>query len=301
MTDDAGRVHSFDAAVIATGVRARTLDTLSNGRPHVLRTMTDAVRLRERLQPGTRLVVVGEASSALRPQLTAVALGVDVIVIEPTLHPLSNRLGMKTSDRLMELHVTHGVSLRLGVSVVSSSTDADGTWTLTLTDQSTVHADEVLVSVGSVPETDWLSGSGLQIDNGVVCDASCQAAPHVWAVGDVARWWDGRQQAFMRLEHRTNAIEQADAVAKGILGIHRDAYEPVPFFWTDHFDARIQLAGTFSEDSSETLIDIDSAKGSTITLFHRDDQLTAVLGWSAPKDFQKYRRQLILEHAERSV
>jgi len=154
------------------------------------------------------------------------------------------------------------------------------------------------VAVGSVPQTDWLANSGLDISSGVTCDAMCRAAPHVWAVGDVARWWDNRYQALIRLEHRTNAIEQAHVVAKGILGVGRDAYQPVPFFWTDHFDARIQLAGMFSADLSETLIEIDSARNSTITLFHRDDQLAAVLGWNAPREVQKYRRQLLLEQAE---
>ncbi|WP_406724501.1 FAD-dependent oxidoreductase [Streptomyces sp. GD-15H] len=298
ITDDTGRTHRFDAAVIATGVRPRMLDALSAGQPHVLRTVSDAVGLRERLQPGIRLVVVGGGFLGLETAATALELGVDVTVIEPNPHPLSDRLGMNASARLIDLHRSRGTDLRLGVSVASSSRDGHGTWTLELTDHSTVTADDVLVAVGSVPQTDWLVESGLGISNGVVCDATCQAAPHVWAVGDVARWWDDRHQAHVRLEHRTNAIEQADAVARGILGVHRDAYQPVPFFWTDHFDARIQLAGRFTPDSSETLIDVDPAKGSNITLFHRDGRLTAVLGWSAPKDFQTYRRQLLQEHAD---
>jgi NADPH-dependent 2,4-dienoyl-CoA reductase/sulfur reductase-like enzyme len=298
VTDDTGRTHRFDAAVIATGVRPRMLDTLSAGQPHVLRTVSDAVALRARLRPGTCLAVVGGGFLGLETAATALELGVDVVVIEPNPHPLSDRLGMNASARLIDLHRSRGTDLRLGVSVAGSSRDEQGAWTLELTDQSTVTADDVLVAVGSVPQTDWLANSGLDISSGVTCDAMCRAAPHVWAVGDVARWWDNRYQALIRLEHRTNAIEQAHVVAKGILGVGRDAYQPVPFFWTDHFDARIQLAGMFSADLSETLIEIDSARNSTITLFHRDDQLAAVLGWNAPREVQKYRRQLLLEQAE---
>ncbi|WGX95310.1 NAD(P)/FAD-dependent oxidoreductase [Nocardioides sp. L-11A] len=300
ITDDAGRTHPFDAAVIATGVRPRMLDALSAGRPHVLRTVSDATALRARLRPGTRLAVVGGGFLGLETAATALELGVDVVVVEPSTLPLSDRLGRTASARLVDLHRSRGTDFRLGVSVAGSSRDEQGVWTLELTDHSTVTAEDVLVAAGSVPQTDWLAGSGLDISSGVRCDAMCRAAPHVWAVGDIARWWDDRHQAHIRLEHRTNAIEQADVVAKGILGVRREAYRPVPFFWTDHFDARIQLAGTYSADLTETLIEIDSARESTITLFQRDDRLAAVLGWNAPREIQKYRRQLLLEQADRS-
>ncbi|MGW8813020.1 NAD(P)/FAD-dependent oxidoreductase [Gordonia terrae] len=292
--DEFGRHHEFDALVVATGVRPRSLDVLQDGHPHVLRTVADAERLRQALRPGKRLAVVGGGFLGLETAATARQLGAEVVVIEPTEHPLSNRLGADISARLLALHRERGVELRPGTSVSSGKWDSStAQWTLDLSDGDSIPADEVLVAIGSVPQTDWLANSGIRLDNGVMCDARSQAAPGVWAVGDVASWWDERRHAHVRLEHRTNATEQARAVAGAIMG-KVEPYRPVPFFWTDHFEVRIQVAGVIGAGAIGVPVEPESSSdASTTLLFHEGDTLSAVLGWNSPREVSKYRQQLL--------
>ncbi|WP_213576527.1 FAD/NAD(P)-binding oxidoreductase [Rhodococcus sp. USK13] len=294
VNDEMGREHGFDALVIATGVRPRRLNALRGGEPHVLRTLADADRLRKALREGTRLVVIGGGFLGLETAATARALGAQVTVIEPALHPLANRVGMETSSRLLALHRDRDVELRTGTTVVDGQWDTSSeTWTLQLSDESTIDADEVLVAIGSIPQTEWLEGTDIKLNNGVICDSHSRAALGVWAVGDVACWWDDRRESHVRLEHRTNATEQARAVAGAIMG-NPEPYRPVPFFWTDHFGVRIQVAGLIPPEVSGTPVDLDShQRDSSAILFHEGDELSAVLGWNAPREVSRYRQLLL--------
>lgn len=296
--DEGGRDYEFDALVIATGVRPRPLDTLKGGEPHVLRTLADADRLRKALREGTKFVVIGGGFLGLETAATARVLGAEVTVIEPTPHPLATRIGMETSSRLLALHRDKGVELRTGTTVSDGQWDASSeTWTLQLSDDSTIEADEVLVAIGSIPQTEWLEGSDIKLQNGVLCDSLSQAAAGVWAVGDVACWWDERCENHVRLEHRTNATEQARAVAGAIMG-KLEPYKPVPFFWTDHFGVRIQVAGIIPPEASGAPVEMESQRDASVILFHKGDELSAVLGWNAPREVSRYRRQLLNESRE---
>ncbi|PBC35628.1 FAD-dependent oxidoreductase [Rhodococcus sp. ACS1] len=295
VVDDTGLEYPYEAAVIATGVRPRPLPAVSTGTPHVLRTISDARRLKDCLRAGKRLLIVGAGFLGLEAAGTAVRLGAHVTVVETALFPLSSRLGITTSNRLLALHGTNGIDLRLGVAVEDARIANSNVWTVDLSDGETIEADEVLVAIGSIPVTEWLDGSGVDIDNGVVCDSSCQAVPGVWAAGDVARWWDVRHEKHIRTEHRTNATEQAQFVASAILGKKR-SYVPVPFFWTDQYDVRIQVAGHIPEGAVEEVLESGSHEDSTISLFHKDGTLTGVLGWNAPREVSKYRRELLAQN-----
>jgi 3-phenylpropionate/trans-cinnamate dioxygenase ferredoxin reductase subunit len=162
-----------------------------------------------------------------------------------------------------------------------------------LTDGRTVPADVVLVAIGGVPCTEWLAGSGLLVDGGLVCDEFCRAAPGVWAAGDVARWLHRGLGRHVRLEHRTNATEMGQAVARGITGT-LSPYVPTPFFWTDHYDdARIQVAGVITPDSTATVVSGAADGESFVSLFHQGDRLVAALGWNSPRELGAHRRDLI--------
>ncbi len=193
-----------------------------------------------------RVVVVGAGFIGSEVAATCRLRGLDVTVLEALPAPLVRGLGPVLGMVCGELHRDHGVDLRLGVGVAGF----DGTARVErvrLDDGSAIDADVVVVGVGVGPVTDWLEGSGLQIDNGVVCDETLLAAPGVVAAGDVTRWpnplFDGE---LMRLEHWTNAAEQGVAAARRLLygdGAAPEPFAPVPFVWSDQYDRKIQTVG----------------------------------------------------------
>ncbi|NUT91392.1 MAG: FAD-dependent oxidoreductase, partial [Saccharothrix sp.] len=238
-----------DAVVLATGVRPRKLpgqERLSG--VHVLRTLDDSLALRADLLRAARVVVVGDGVLGAETAATARGLGLDVTLVGPLRAPLELQLGPHAAGVLGGLHLSRGVRLvRAAVSGLVGESRVSG---VLLETGEELPADVVVVALGVAPNTEWLEGSGLVLDNGIVCDARCRAADGIYAVGDVARWQHERFGSI-RLENRTNATEQAGAVADNILGEDR-VYAPVPFFWTDQFDARIHLHGV-STDSVEVV------------------------------------------------
>ncbi|MFF2940471.1 NAD(P)/FAD-dependent oxidoreductase [Streptomyces niveus] len=287
-----GRALRADALVVATGTRPRTLPGQS-GRAgvHVLRTLDDALALRAGLLDATRLVVVGDGVLGAEIAATARTMGLDVTLAGPQHAPMAGQLGHGVADLLAELHTAHGIRLRLGAGVRALAGSAGAVTGVSLDNGEVLPADLVVVAIGADPVTDWLRGSGLRIDNGLVCDSRCRAADGVYAVGDVARWHHDQLGALLRLENRTNAGEQAMAVAANILGGDR-AYTPVPYFWTDQFDTKIQVHGVVPAGAGAemTVVDGDPATGRFVARYRSEGRVTGVLGWNMPKQ-TRLRRQ----------
>ncbi|GAB3161947.1 FAD-dependent oxidoreductase [Myceligenerans halotolerans] len=294
VTTASGRVLAPDAVVVATGLRPRTLpgqEGLSG--VHVLRGLDDSLALREDLLSATRVAVVGDGVLGAEIAATACGLGVDVTMIGPQPAPLAAQFGPLVAGLLADLHTGRGVRLHLGTGVDALVGDQGRVTGVRLSDGSLVQADTVVVAVGAAPVTEWLEGSGLRLDNGVVCDAYCRAAEGIYAVGDVARWLHHRDGTLMRLENRTNATEQAIAVAAGILG-EGEPYTPVPYLWTDQFDVKIQVFGSVGADAETVVVDGDPKDGRFVALYGRDGRVCGVLGWNMPKR-TRLRRGLIVE------
>ncbi|MEU5875513.1 FAD-dependent oxidoreductase [Glycomyces sp. NPDC047369] len=293
VTTENGRVLAADAIVIATGIRARTLPGAAGlGGVHVLRTIEDALRLKGELAQAKRLVVVGDGVLGAEIAATASTLGPDVTLVGPQAAPMELQLGPGVAKHLAELHTERGVGLRPGVGVAGLE-ERDGRVTGVRLDSGDVlPADAVVVSIGSIPVTEWLTGSGLRIDNGIVCDANCLAAEGIWAVGDVARWHHAGLGRSLRLENRTNATEQAAAVAANILGAGQP-YKPVPYFWTDQFDAKIQVYGLPSVDGELDVLEGDPASRRFVAAYRTEDRITGVVGWSMPKQARQHRQSLV--------
>ena len=243
---------------------------------HVLRTLDDANRLRQELKPGTRLLVVGAGFVGLETAATARKLGASVTVMEPLEHPLASRLGSFAAERLLELHRSRGVDVLVGTSA-TTLVEHGATKHVVISTGERLKADVVLVAVGSVPCTEWLEASGVTVDNGVVCDEFSRAAQNVWAAGDVARWHHVSYGRSMRVEHRTNATEQGQHVAAGISG-DLEPYTPVPFFWSDHFGVKVQLAGVVTPDAVETHVNVAGRDGSSFASSMKASD------WSGPSD-----------------
>jgi NADPH-dependent 2,4-dienoyl-CoA reductase/sulfur reductase-like enzyme len=297
-----GRALRADAVVIATGLRPRMLpggDELAG--VHVLRTLHDALGLRAALQAGVKngacLVVVGDGVLGAEIAATARSVGLDVTLAGPQPRPLAMQLGPLVSGLLADLHTEHGVRLKLGTGV-DRIIGNDGKVTgVRLHGGEVLPADLVVVAVGAAPETDWLKGSGLTLDNGVVCDPSCRAADGVYAAGDVARWHHEALGTTLRLENRTNASEQAGAVAAAILG-GTEPYAPVPYMWTDQHGVKIQVHGTLHADAEVTIADGDpepdeQGKRRFVARFRHGDRVTGVVGWNMPKQTIQRRREIL--------
>jgi NADPH-dependent 2,4-dienoyl-CoA reductase/sulfur reductase-like enzyme len=297
--DDGDRVV-FDGLVLATGSAPRMLpDTPDLDGLFVLRTVDDALAIRAQLDSSPRVVVVGAGFIGSEVAATCRLRGLDVTVLEALPAPLVRGLGPVLGMVLGELHRDHGVDLRLGVGV----SGFDGTKRVErvrLDDGSHVDADLVVVGVGVGPVTGWLEGSGLQIDNGVVCDETLLAAPGVVAAGDITRWpnplFGGE---LMRLEHWTNASEQGVAAARRLLhgdGAAPQPFAPVPFVWSDQYDRKIQTAGHFRGDDEMAVVHGSLDERRFVAVFGRAGRLVGALGFSMPAKLMQYRR-LIGEQA----
>ncbi|GAA5015707.1 FAD-dependent oxidoreductase [Actinopolymorpha pittospori] len=291
---ESGRTLCADSIVVATGLAPRTLPGQENlAGVHVLRTFDDALALRSALPTCSRLVVVGEGVLAAEIAATARKLGVTVAMTGPQPAPLAAQLGPLAAGLLAELHAERGVSLRLGTAA-SGLAGGDGRVTgVRLATGEVLPADLVVVAVGAAPVTDWLAGSGLCLDNGVVCDSRCQAARGIYAAGDVARWHHEGLDDLVRLENRTNATEQAVAVAANILGADLP-YKPVPYLWTDQYDTRIQVFGTPRPEDDVTVVDGAVGDRRFVALCRRDGAVTGVLGWNMPKQTRLRRQELLV-------
>ncbi|MFL6022005.1 MAG: NAD(P)/FAD-dependent oxidoreductase [Marmoricola sp.] len=292
----ATRTLTADQIVIATGSTARPLP----GQPeltglHTFRTLDDALALRADLLAARRLVVVGEGVLGCEIAATATGLGLEVTMTGPQQLPMGLQLGTFVGGLLGRLHQEAGVRLRLGEGV-SGFTEVGGKVSgVSLVGGDTLPADVVVVAVGARPATDWLADSGLELSDGVVCDEFCRAAPGIYAVGDVARWSHAGLGRSLRLENRTNAVEQSAAVAEAILGAPV-RYAPVPYFWTDQLGAKIQVHGSISAEAQATVVDGDVEDRRFVVRYQVGDDVTAVLGWNMPKQ-SRLRRQEITTSA----
>ena len=284
-----GERLAFDELVIATGVRPRTLEVLPDA--VVLRTLTDCISLRDRLLAQQELVIVGAGFIGLEVAASARKLGAHVTIVEPMTHPLASRIGSATADKLLSLHRAAGVDFHLGVGVTEARTDPNGNRTVVLSDGTHLPGELVLVAIGCSPVTEWLADTAIDTSDGVLCDEFGRAAPGVWAVGDVARWQHPGYGLPIRVEHRQNAAEQGGLVARSITG-SLAPLATVPYFWTDQYDVKIQVAGRITPTATPTIVEGSIDDESLVMLFEDGGRPSAVLGWNAAKAMLPYRREL---------
>ncbi|MFD8814958.1 NAD(P)/FAD-dependent oxidoreductase [Streptomyces sp. NPDC059627] len=291
LTLSTGDELAYDKLVIATGVRPRRL---AFGQEldgvHTLRTLPDALAFRADLASARSVVVVGAGFMGSEVAAVASGTGADVTVVDPLPAPMIRQFGPWLGGLVAQLHAGHGVRMRLGVGVtgLSGTSRVDG---VELADGTVLPADVVLVAIGSVPNTDWLVGSGLSLTDGVDCDSSCRAAPNVAAAGDVASWTHPVHGRRTRVEHRMNATEQGVAAARTLLG-KGEPYAPIPYFWTDQYDVRIQAYGDFPAGAVPSLAAGDIRADRFAAVYASDGRITGVLGWNLPRDTRRLRARI---------
>lgn len=288
--DDASFV-GYDELVIATGARARQLpgtDGLAGA--HLLRTIEDASGLRDELSEGSQLLVVGGGFLGAETAATARQLGCAVTLVTDLATPLSDVLGAQVGEALTAVHRERGVRIEQGT--VAELTSQHGRVTgARLHDGREIAADVVLVSIGAIPNTAWLEGSGIRLDNGVVCDEAGRAGPGVWAAGDVASWWNPQLGRQVRIEHRTNATEQGMAVARGLLGGAPPAAS-VPYVWSDQYDLKVQIFGMPGGADQFALVDGDIAERKFAALCGRNGYVCAAVGVNMVRPLRALRKHV---------
>lgn len=289
---DGARVEA-DSIVLATGTEARRLP-FGQGLTGVLelRNLGDARRLRRAVQDAKRVVVVGAGFIGMEVAASCRQLGLDVAVVEPLEAPLIRGLGPTLGERVAKRHREEGVEFYLGTGVEGfvGRAAVEG---VRLSNGETIAADVVVVGVGARPTTDWLDGAGLELDNGVLCDATgFTGVPGIFAVGDCARWENPHYPERPRFEHWTSAVEQADVVAKRIVEGEAPPHASIPYVWTDQFDLRVAIAGELRAED-DLHIGLGSLEDDRfLALFGRAGRLVAAVGFKRPRQLQAARRMI---------
>ncbi len=286
---------AFDGLVITTGATPRRLPGTEHlAGIHTLRTLDDCLAIKAAIDAGARkVVVVGAGFIGGEVAATCRNAGLEVVLVEALPAPLDRVLGAELGGFVTDLHRSHGVDVRLGVGVVGVEGDA-AVERVRLTDGVVDDVDLCVVGIGVAPNTAWLDGSGLDVDDGVVCDETCRAAPGIVAAGDVARWPNRRFDVFSRVEHWDNAAAMGPHAARTLLAGDgaAEAYEPIPWFWSDQYDRKIQLAGSARRDDDIEIVDGSLADHRFTALFGRSGRLVGVLGVNMPANVVRWRAEV---------
>ena len=287
---DNGVVLPYDHLIIATGLVPRRIPSFPDLEGvRVLRTFDESLALRKHAGEARRAVVIGAGFIGCEVTASLRGLGVDVVLVEPQLAPLASVLGVQIGNLVARLHQAEGVDVRTGVGVseIVGSTHVEK---VILSDGSEIEADLVVVGIGSRPATDWLEGSGIAVDNGVICDnVGRTAVPNIWALGDVASWQDalGHQA---RVEHWSNVAEQARVLVPSLLGNEPPQAVVVPYFWSDQYDVKIQCLGEPEADDVVHVVEDDGRK--FLAYYEREGALVGVVGGGVPGKVMKARAKI---------
>lgn len=285
-----GTEVGYDELIIATGLVPRRVPSFPDlAGIHVLRTYDESQALRREAASARRAVIVGAGFIGCEVAASLRKLNVEVVLVEPQPEPLASVLGTQIGALVTRLHRAEGVDVRTGVGVAEVTGDTR-VQKVVLSDGTEVEADLVVVGIGSRPATDWLEGSGIALDNGIVCDnVGASSAPHVWALGDVASWRDATGHQA-RVEHWSNVAEQARVLVPVLLGQEAPDAVVVPYFWSDQYDVKIQCLGEPEADDIVHIVADDGRK--FLAYYERDGVVAGVVGGGMPGKVMKARSKI---------
>lgn len=290
---ETGDELAYTGLIITTGSTPRRLG-MDRGLKgvHVLRTLDDAVALRQELGMAERVVVIGAGVLGCEVAAAARASGAEVVLVGADDTPMIKQVGPMVAEALAELHESNGVRLRMrhtSEAVLGAQGRVRG---VRLSDGTEIPADLVVAAIGCDPTVDWLSSSGLDLSDGITCDAYCRVTDSVYAAGDVANWFNQRFGRRMRIEHRLNATEQGAAAARNLVR-GPTAFTPVPYFWSDQFGRRFQVYGIVGARATGYLAEGRIDEGRFVVGYKEAGRLVAAVGCNAPKLMLGYRRQIM--------
>lgn len=278
---------AFRTLVIATGSRPRTIAGLGAlAGVHTLRTLGDAEAIRAGLAAGARVAIIGGGFIGAEIASSARALGLEVTIIDPLPALMIRGLGAEIGGVLAARHADNGVKLRLGRGVARIEGESR-VERVVLDDGSVIETDLVIVGIGVEPAVEWLAGSGLDVRAGVACDESLRAGDGIYAVGDVARF--STADGLRRLEHWTNAVDQATMLA-GVLTGAAGTYQSTPYVWSDQLGRRLQVWGEVRPQDERVFLHGNSETDEFVAVFGGEGRLRSVVAFGARREAMRAQR-----------
>ncbi|MBU2992538.1 FAD-dependent oxidoreductase [Octadecabacter sp. 1_MG-2023] len=287
ITLEGDEVLSYDELALTTGAHPRMLPSSIGGTlegVYAVRDLADADAMAPEFVAGKRLLIIGGGYIGLEAAAVAAKLGLNVVLVEMADRILQRVAAPETSEYFRNLHSTHGVDIREGVGLERLKGETRVTGAV-LTDGTTLDCDFVIVGVGISPATALAESAGVTCDNGIVTEANGRTSdPHIWAAGDCATLnWNGSQT---RIESVGNAIDQAEAVARNMMGADTP-YQPKPWFWSDQYDCKLQIAGL---NVGYTRIVVRKTGDAQSHWYYRDETLLAVDAMNDPRNYMIGKR-----------
>ncbi|WP_371055637.1 MULTISPECIES: NAD(P)/FAD-dependent oxidoreductase [unclassified Rhodosalinus] len=286
-----GHTHPYDALALCTGAVPRRLPGAIGGElagVHVVRDLKDVDTMAPAIRAGGRVLVVGGGYIGLEAAAVCAKAGMEVTLVEAAPRILGRVACSETADYFRALHRARGVDLREGTGL-ERLVGEDRVTGAALSDGTELALDMVIVGIGITPATALAEAAGLAIENGIRTDAEGRSSdPAIWAAGDCASfpWRGGR----LRLESVQNAIDMAETVARNMLGAGV-AYDPTPWFWSDQYDVKLQIAG-LGQGHDRVVVRPGTTAGSVSHWYFADDTLLAVDAMNAPRDYMVGKRLL---------
>jgi len=287
VTLEDNEVLTYDHLAFTTGSHPRTLPAAIGGEldgVYTVRDLADADAMTPEFVAGRRLLIIGGGYIGLEAAAVAAKLGLKVILVEMADRILQRVAAAETSDYFRDLHTVNGVDIREGVGLDRLVGDGHVTGAV-LSDGMELDVDFVIVGVGIYPATALAESAGVAYDNGILTDAQGRTSdPNIWAAGDCATLaWKGEQ---IRIESVGNAIDQAETVARNILGADTD-YAPKPWFWSDQYDCKLQIAGLNIGYDNVVTRRVDDAQSHW---YYSGDTLLAVDAMNDPRSYMIGKR-----------
>jgi len=275
---------------LTTGARPRLLPALAGGqRPgiHTIRTVSDVDDIQPLFKPGARLLIVGGGFIGLEAASVARRLGVDVLIVESGERILQRAVGPLTSTVIREMHIANGVTLRENVQLISLK-NTGGSKRAELSDGTSVDVDFIIIGIGSQPNTDLAEKAGIPCQNGIIVDEFGRTCdPSIWAAGDCATFpWQGQ---LIRIESVGNAVDHGECVAINMAG-GTVPYEPKPWFWSDQFDSKLQIAGV--RNVTDRVVRRNGNGNAMSFWYYNSDTLTCVEAFNDARSYMIAKRLL---------
>lgn len=282
-----GEIIAYEKLVLATGSRVRKVAVPGSDLRgvHYLRSIADVDAIRADIESRKRVAIVGAGYIGLEVAAVCRQLGLDVTVVEMADRVMSRVVSPHVSDFYQLEHANHGVKLLLGTSLAAFKGKRRVKAVITDSDQQ-ISADFAVVGVGIVPNTELAEAADLEVDDGIVVDDQCRTVdPDIYAIGDCTSHPNSIYGRRMRLESVHNALEQAKTAANNICGVETH-YAQVPWFWSDQYDLKLQIAG-LSQGYDQVVLRGDPANKSFACLYIKDSVLIAVDAINSPRDFMQ--------------
>jgi len=292
-----GVKFAYDKLVLALGSRVRKIEVPGHDLPgiHYLRSIADVEAIRSDMSGNKNVVIVGAGYIGLEVAAVCRLQGLDVTVIEMADRVMSRVVSPNVSDYYQLEHTKHGVKLLLSTSLAEFKGKRRVKRAVTVDGQE-IPADFAVVGVGILPNSEIAEAAGLDVNNGIVVDDTCCTAdPDVYAIGDCTSHPNSIYGRPLRLESVHNALEQAKTAASNICGVESH-YSQVPWFWSDQYDLKLQIAG-LSQGYDDVVLRGDPSNGSFACFYLKEDALIAVDAINSPREFMQ-SKELIAKRAK---